>query len=265
MASARITILGCGGSGGVPLATGWWGACDPQNPKNARLRASIAIQTDTQNIIIDTGPDFRTQVLRAGIQRIDAVLYTHAHSDHVNGIDELRYVYFAQKKLMPVYGDLETISELQSRFSHMFVASADGLYESVVTPHVFANEAYGKPYTIGDLTVTPYRQLHGTAGRSVGYRMGNFAYSTDVSGLDDVAFEALSGIDTWLVDCGQFGSDFVVVHPNLDVVKAWNARVGARHVILTHLTPRVDFSAMQAALPAGFEPAYDGMQINISL
>jgi phosphoribosyl 1,2-cyclic phosphate phosphodiesterase len=111
----------------------------------------------------------------------------------------------------------------------------------------------------------PFWQKHGTSGRSLGYRFGNFAYSTDVSGLEDTAFEALQGIDTWLVDCAQFGSDFTVVHANFEMVLAWNQRVKARRVILTHLTPSVDYAACAAAIPNGYEPAYDGMEIEIEI
>jgi len=264
MASGRVTILGCGGSGGVPLVTGYWGACDPANPKNRRMRASIAVEMPDTTIMVDTGPDFHIQTLTYRIKNIGAVLYTHGHSDHVNGIDELRYLKYIQKQNIDIWGDLNTLSELQARFAHMFVASPDGIYEAVVNTHVFNDDDFGRPHLIAGHPVVPYWQKHGTAGRSVGYRFGNFAYSTDVSGLDDAAFEALKGVDTWLVDCAQFGSDFTVVHANFDMVAEWNTIVKARRVILTHMTPRIDYKAMADYLPKGYEPAYDGMVIDIS-
>lgn len=263
MATGKVTILGCGGSGGVPLITGHWGACNPNNPRNRRLRSAIAVQSGDVCLIVDTGPDFREQTLKFGIKKIDAILYTHAHSDHVNGVDELRYLKFVQQSMIKAYGDLGTLMELQSRFSHLFVASADGVYDPVITSVAFDSEHYGRAYDIAGIPTIPFWQQHGKAGHSLGYRFGNFAYSTDVSGLDDAAFEVLKGIDTWLVDCGQFGSEWVQIHPNLDVVKQWNERVGAKHVILTHMTPRVDYDAVVAACPGGFEPAYDGMVITI--
>jgi len=229
------------------------------------MRASIAIKVDDKCIIVDTGPDFRTQSLEFGLKKIDAVLYTHGHSDHVNGIDELRYLKFVQKRMVDAYGDLETLSELQSRFAHLFMTSADGLYEPAITPIAFGDDQYGKPQLIAGLPITPFRQKHGAAGRSLGFRIGDFAYSTDVSGLDDAAFDALKGIKTWIVDCAQYGSDFVLVHPNFEVVKEWNSRVGATHVILTHMTPRVDYAVMASELPKGYEPAYDGMTLEFSL
>lgn len=265
MATGLVKVLGCGASGGVPLATGFWGACDPSNPKNARLRASIAVTVNDKTLVVDTGPDFRQQTIRAGITRIDGVLYTHAHSDHVHGIDDLRYVKFIQKELIEAYGDLDTLNELQSRFAHMFMPSADGLYQQVIAPHAFSDADYGRPQTIAGIQLTPIWQHHGVAGHSVGYRFGNFAYSTDVSKLDDASVKALKGIDTWLVDCAQFGTDYTIVHPNFDVVKAWSEQVGAKRVILTHLTPRLDYEAMRQILPAGFEPAYDGLEIEIQV
>lgn len=262
--TGSVKILGCGGSGGVPLVTGHWGNCDPSNPRNRRMRASIAVQIDDTCLVVDTGPDFRTQSLEFGIKKIDAILYTHAHSDHVNGVDELRYLKFVQKRMIDAYGDMETLSELQSRFAHLFTTSADGLYDPVVTPIAFNNDQYGKPVSIAGVAVTPFRQKHGVAGSSIGYRFGDFAYSTDVSGLDEVAFGALKGVKTWIVDCAQYASDFVLVHPNFDVVQAWNDRVGAERVILTHMTPRVDYSVMASELPLGYEPAYDGLSLEFN-
>ncbi len=259
--TGTITVLGCGGSGGVPLATGFWGACDPANPKNRRMRASIAVRTQNACVVIDTGPDFHAQTLAYGIKNITGIAYTHAHSDHVNGVDELRYIKYVQKHDIDIWGDLDTLSDLQSRFSHLFVASVDGLYDPVLTPHVLTADAFGKPLDIGGITMVPYWQKHGTAGRSVGYRIGDFAYSTDVSGLDDAAFAALAGVETWLLDCAQFASDFTVAHANFDMVRAWNDRVGAKRVILTHLTPRLDYSGVSAQLPAGYELAYDGLEL----
>jgi phosphoribosyl 1,2-cyclic phosphate phosphodiesterase len=263
MACGRVKILGCGSSGGVPLVTGFWGACDPANPKNRRMRASIAVQTDDSCIVVDTGPDFHIQTLTYGISKIDAILYTHAHSDHVNGIDELRYLKFVQKDMVRAYGDMDTLNELQMRFAHMFTASPDGLYQPVITPIAWNESQYGKLQTVGNMHVTPFRQLHGLAGRSVGYRFGNFGYSTDISAPAPGTLEALVGIDTWLVDCAQYGTDYTIVHPNLPQVRLWNETVGARRVILTHLTPRLDYNVLMSELPEGYEVAFDGMEIVI--
>lgn len=263
MARGSVKILGSGSSGGVPLVTGYWGDCDPANPKNRRMRASIAVRTDHACIVVDTGPDFREQTLKFGITNIDAVYYTHAHSDHVNGIDELRYLKFVQKDMVRAYGDLDTLNELQARFTHMFAPSADGLYQAVVTPIAWNDDQYGQRQFAGNIHVTPFRQRHGKAGRSVGYRFGDFAYSTDVSAPAPGMLETLKGIDTWLVDCAQYGTDYTVVHPNLELVREWNETVGARRVILTHLTPRLDYDVLSREMPDGYEVAFDGMEISI--
>ncbi|HEY8963550.1 MAG TPA: MBL fold metallo-hydrolase, partial [Alphaproteobacteria bacterium] len=139
-----------------------------------------------------------------------------------------------------------------------------GLYDPVITPIAFKNDQYNNPVTIAGMTVIPFVQQHGVAGRSLGYRFGDFAYSTDVSGLDDAAFKTLEGVKTWIVDCAQFDTEFVVVHPNFQVVKEWNERVGAERVILTHMTPRVDYDVMRSKVPAGYEPAYDGLVLEFT-
>jgi phosphoribosyl 1,2-cyclic phosphate phosphodiesterase len=131
-----VKILGCGGSGGVPLVTNHWGKCDPNNPKNCRMRASIAVVIDGKTIMVDTGPDFRQQTIDHGIKNIAGVLYTHGHSDHTNGIDELRYVCVLNKTEVPIWADESTMQELQTRFSHIFLSSADGIYQPVVEPYV---------------------------------------------------------------------------------------------------------------------------------
>lgn len=267
--TAKVTILGCGGSGGVPLATNHWGKCDPHNPKNMRMRTSIAVQTDKTSVVIDTGPEFRMQTIRFGIESVDAVLYTHAHSDHVCGMPDLRYVAVKKRVLtgekypVPIYLDDTTLAELKIRYEHLFVHSADGLYEPEVKPYLINRNC--DPVVINDeLIFHPFYQTHGY-GHSMGYRIGDLGYSTDVSKLDASAFDALKGIKTWVVDCGQFGSDFVEVHPNLNLVMQWNEIVRADKIYLTHLTPLADYDTIQKETDDYIEPAYDGLKINIAL
>lgn len=260
----RVTILGCGSAGGVPLVTGFWGECKPDEPKNRRLRASIAVQQGDACLVVDTSPDFRAQVNNNAITKIDAILYTHAHADHVNGIDDLRYLKILQKRMVDAWGDMETFSELHAHFPHMFTASPDGLYDAVIKPTAFGDDQYGRALDIAGISVIPFRQKHGPSGRSLGYRFGDFVYSTDVSAFDEDAFRVLAGVKTWLLDGAQFGRDYTIAHPNFDMIKAWNDRVKAERVILTHLTHRNDYNAMKAALPAGYEPAHDGMVIEFN-
>lgn len=264
---AIMTILGCGGSGGTPLATGHWGKCDPQQPRNRRTRAAVAIRTTRTSVVIDCGPDFREQTLRCGIGNVDAVLFTHPHGDHANGIDDLRYAAIKQRALgnesirIPIYADDYTMNDLQSRFHYMFQESADGLYVPLVEPNLIKDY---ESITIGDILCQSFVQQHGH-GRSLGYRIGDVAYSTDVSGLDDKALDILKGIRVWVVDCGQYGADYTTVHANYTKVMAWNDVIKAEHLYLTHLTPRCDYDVINAETPDYVECAYDGLEIPITL
>jgi len=268
--TAIITILGCGGSGGVPLATGYWGACDPRNIKNCRMRASIAIQTEQDCIVIDTGPEFRQQTLKYNLNRIDTILYTHAHSDHINGIDDIRYVKLRQRletgeeqPVFPIYADKISMTDIKRRYSHLFTYSPDGLYRPEIEDRIIPDDC--TELLINDrLRFKPFVQGHGS-GISLGYRIGDLAYSTDVSSLDDKAFEAIDGIKTWIVDCGQYGFESSTVHPNLERVLEWQNRVRAEKVYLTHLTPRADYNVLLNETDDNIEPCYDGMQITATL
>lgn len=263
MTAAKVTILGCGGSGGVPLAGAFWGKCDPNNPKNRRRRASIAVQTETTTLVVDSGPDFREQTITAGLTNVDAVLYSHAHADHINGMDDLRYLTIIHKRKMPIYADEAALNDMQQRFTHLFVDSADGFYPACVVPQPFRLHT---PMRHGDISFTAFKQLHGSSGHSIGYRFGNFAYSTDCAGLPPESIDILRGVDTWIVDCGQFGSqEFLALHPNLEIVQGWNEQVRAKHVILTHLTPRIDFQSTQDSVPEGFEVASDSLSLDVAI
>jgi len=267
--TGEITILGCGGSGGTPLICGHWATCDPNEPKNTRTRPSIMIRTPQTSVIIDTGADFRAQTLRENITHIDAVVYSHSHADHIHGIDDVRYASIKRRIngeddfIMPIYGTNNTLSYLKKTFEYMFKVSDDGLYIPLVQPHEIEESG---TLTIGDITIQHFGQIHG-AGRSLGFRIGNVAYSTDVSGLEKDAFEKLKGIDTWIVDCGQFGAndEDLTVHPNIGTVLRWNETVGAKHIYLTHLTPRCDYQEINDATPDYVECAYDGLKIKVNV
>lgn len=253
----RVKILGCGASGGVPLITGGWGACDPQNPKNRRRRASIAVEEADTTLLVDTSPDMREQILTAGIQKIDAVLYTHDHADHTHGIDDLRPFLYTQKKPTPLYGDAETINFLKTRFGYAFpiVHNPPEIYRPFVTGHIIDG-----PFSIGDIAVTPFVQGHGYS-TSMGYRFEKVAYSTDVVTLDEAAFKALEGIDTWIVDC--ITMDPRATHSHLPQTLEWIERVGPRRAYLTHMSSLLDYDNLLKLLPKGVEPAYDGLMIEV--
>ena len=255
----RVTVLGCGPSSGVPLVTGNWGDCNPDNPKNFRSRPSIVIEQDGFRVLIDTSPDLRMQLLRNKINTIDAVLYTHDHADHVMGIDDLRGIWRQRGALIDVFGPADVLQSLKNRFGYLFKDVQDpfDLYKPILKPHDMEG-----PFSVGPFDfVVPIEQDHGIC-TSWGFRFGKFAYSTDVVDLNEAAFDALAGIDTWIVDCLRDGAPHPT-HANLDTTLSWVRRLGVRHAILTHMNFQSDYDAMANACPDGVEPAYDGMVIQL--
>lgn len=256
----KLTILGCGNSTGVPAAGNHWGTCDPLEPKNTRSRCCALVQSDTTTIVIDTGPDFRTQMNRANVGHLDAVLYTHAHSDHMNGIDDIRVYVYRQKNKMPVYGSRETLNDLEGYFPYMF----HGGKMSIYPPLLERFEIRDKPFIVGDIPCTPLQMDHESV-TATGYRFGNIAYCVDMLKLDDAAVNALQGIETWIVDAAGYHMTDNKVHANLETIYALNKRIGAKNVILTSLSLGMDYKTLCDELPDGYRPAYDGLGLDICL
>ncbi len=257
----KLIILGCGSSAGVPAIGNWWGECDPSDKRNHRTRPSIALQTDSTLIIVDTGPDFREQMNRENLGVPDAIILTHEHSDHVNGIDELRVLQrLNNKRKFPVYATDETIERLKKRVDYMFKDSENGFYPSVCNPVILE---MGQTTTIGDVTFTPFEQDHGTIS-SLGLRVGNIGYSTDVKRLDEAAYAVLKGVETWIVDGAGYHSDTNPVHANIKEVIEMNGKIGAKQVILTHLPPTMDYKTLLNELPPGIIPATDGLTLDFA-
>ncbi len=258
----KITVLGCGNSTGVPAIGDYWGACDPKEPKNVRTRCSLAVQSEKTTIVIDTGPDFSRQMTREKIPTLDAVLYTHAHGDHINGIDELRIITLRNKKLAPVYGNLATMKDLQERYVYMFKGNNHELYPPLLEANVIDN--FGKAMTVGDITFTPFVQDHGTC-KTVGYRFGDFGYSTDILDLDQTAVKTLEGIKTWIVDGCAYNQTNNAVHASLETVYRLNDQIGAERVYITSLSLGMDYKTVKGELKEGYEPAYDGLKLETSI
>ncbi len=257
----RITILGCGSSSGTPCIDFGWGRCDPANPKNRRLRPSILVEEGETRLLVDTSPDLRQQLLDAGTGQLTAVLYTHAHADHLHGIDDLRAVNRIIGAPLPVYADNPTLAVISNRFEYVMTPlNGDGahFYKPLLLPHELA---VGGSTRIGAITVEAFDQDHGFS-RTLGLRFGAFAYSTDVVDLPEESFRALEGVQLWII--GTMVDRPHPTHCHVDKALDWIARVRPARAILTHLGPDLDYATLAARLPAGVEPAYDGMRIEVA-
>jgi len=261
----RVTLLGTGGSSGVPLiggpdGAGDWGVCDPQEPRNRRTRPSIVIENQKdQRLLVDTSPDLRMQLLACRVRGADAILYTHAHADHVTGLDDVRILNRIAGRPLPAYASESTLAELKTRFGYAFRPwTPPHFYRPVLEGHAISP---GSVVDLLGLNVRVFQQNHGKV-ESLGLRMGRFGYSTDVVALDDTDFAALAGVDTWVVDCFlRYDSHWT--HANLDAVLTWARRVGARRTVLTHMGTDMDWAWMSANLPQGIEAGYDGMVVDV--
>ena len=261
MAELKITVLGCGGSAGVPAAGNYWGACDPNEPKNMRSRCSIAVQSGTTTLIIDTGPEFRQQMNREDIRNLDAVLYTHYHGDHVDGIADLRGFRFRNKALVDIYANQETLDVFKQTIPHL-LESQHAIYPQILQPHIIKTSEYGAKRNVGDISFIPFEQDHQTC-KTLGYRFGNFAYSVDVLKFEEQALSVLKGVETWMVDSTGYHQNDNLVHINLEQIYAYNKIIGAKRVILTSLSLSMDYRTVLKETPDGIEPAYDGMSFTV--
>ena len=252
----RVTILGCGPSGGVPLVGCDCAVCRSDNPKNRRTRPSIAVERGETRLLIDAATDLRQQMLASGLMRFDAVFLTHAHADHTNGTDDLRSVNFQLDRPLDVYGDAVTLDSVRQRFAYAFTRNQPerGWYK----PDLIARVIRG-PVRVGDIEVVPFAQGHGPL-TTLGFRFGDVAYSTDADALSDAAFAALDGVGLWIVDCLRPGPN--PMHSHLERTLEWIERAGPRRAVLTHMNHEFDYDELAAALPDGVEPAYDGMIID---
>lgn len=255
----KVTVLGCGSSLGTPAAGGFWGTCDPTNPKNARSRASIMVQTDKTNLLIDASYDLRYQLNRVELKDIDGLLISHAHSDHVNGIDDVRVLAYHNNKMIDVYSNRETLDEIERRWPYLFKSSSNGIYVQSFERCEVDN--FSK-FRIGDIDIETFEQDHTTC-TSLGFRFGKFAYSVDVANLEKKSLEKLKGIETWIVDASSYNKETVMTHANLKRVKEWVEILKPKMTYITVLTTHMDYDTLCDELPPHIRPAYDGLEIDI--
>lgn len=264
MAIIRATIMGCGASPGVPRIGNDWGACDPHEPKNRRTRCSLLIERinddgERTTVLVDTGPDMRTQLLAADVRHVDAVLYTHSHADHLHGIDDLRAFWLNSKKLIDIYADAPTFVRLEEAFGYCFRSPEGSFYPPILKRHSITA---GEPLTVdgagGQVKVLPFLQVHGDID-SLGFRVGPLAYSCDISDLPDRSAAVLVDLDVWIVDALRYREH--PSHFNVEQSLVWIDRIQPSRAILTHLHSDLDYRRLKGELPPHVEPAYDGLVI----
>lgn len=256
----RLTFLGTGTSFGIPQVGCACAVCRSEDPRDRRTRVGAAVESDGLRLLIDTPPELRLQLLAAGIDRADAVLFTHDHADHTHGIDDVRAISVRRDGALPMYGSAETLEALARRFPYIFDSATKPL-PGTSKPEGFAQALEpGVAARIGHLEVTPVVVPHGRV-RVFAYRIGPLAYVTDAKALPDEAVAPLRGATVLVLN-----ALFRTAHPtHLSIGEAVDAarRVGAARTYLTHLTHETSHAELEASLPAGVFPAYDGLTIEV--
>lgn len=250
----KITILGSGTSTGIPMVGCNCKVCRSEDPKDKRTRTSLLIENNGSYILVDTSTDLRSQALREGIPKIDAVLFTHAHADHIHGIDDLRGFHFNHKKIITCYASIETLADISTKFSYIFTSGSQYGYHQLLE----ACEVE-KSFQLFGLTITPIPLLHGGLA-ATGFRFNDFAYLTDCSAIPDESMKLLENIDTLVIDALRH-----TPHPHHFNIKGAieaSRRIGAKRTFLTHLTHEVSHSE-ESSLPEDFFFAYDGLSLDL--
>ena len=264
--SLTFTILGCGSSMGVPRVALGWGSCDPNEPKNRRRRCSLLVTRanaadQVTRALVDCTPDLREQLLQAQVDWLDGVFITHEHADHTHGIDDLRPLFLHKRRRVDVYLDEPTSRALHARFGYCFMTPPGSEYPPILSERRLTP---GQRVTVdgqgGAIEALPVLQMHGDMP-SLGFRFGKVAYSADIKGLPTDSLAAMAGLDVWIVDALRRPPH--PSHFNLDEALDWIARVKPKRAILTNLHSDMDYAALRASLPAGVEPAYDGMTFEV--
>jgi phosphoribosyl 1,2-cyclic phosphate phosphodiesterase len=254
----RVTFLGTGTSHGVPMIGCECDVCRSDDPRDNRLRSSIYVEGDDgMCLLVDTTTDLRTQALRAGLRRIDAVLYTHSHADHIFGLDELRRFNMITRRAVPVYGARGTLDDLRRTFSYVFAPDAP---RGGGVPQLQLWPLEGR-CCFGSTVVQPVPVLHGS-WPILGFRFGGLAYLTDCNAIPDASMELLQGIDVLVLDALRHKRH--PTHFSLDEAIAVAFRVGARQTYFTHIAHELGYAATCASLPAGMTLAYDGLVVEVS-
>ena len=253
---ASIVVLGSGTSVGVPMIGCRCKVCLSDDPRDKRLRPSVLFKLDRKRILIDTSPDFRYQALRACIDRLDAILYTHAHADHILGLDDIRPFNFMQRDDIPIYGSPETLCVLQSTFRYVFDLRPSESTRPKVTIQAFDN----RPVTVEGIEVEPIPACHGSLN-VYGFRIGDCAYLTDHSEIPPSSMEKLQNLDVLFLEALRHKPH--ATHSTLEESLRTVAILKPRRAFFTHISHDLGHAAVEARLPAGVHLAYDGLEIPI--
>lgn len=253
----RLTFLGTGTSTGVPVIGCWCAVCTSLDPHNRRLRTSALLQVDDLNLLFDAGPDLRQQALAVGLRNLDAVLLTHAHADHVAGLDDLRPLNFAQRGAIPLYGSQPTLAFVRERFSYAFTNDSEGSTRPLLE---LVNIQSGQPFTVSNVVVHPFDIHHGT-WIITGYRIGNLGYVTDASAIPPASLTYLHGLDTLVLNALR--QEPHPTHLSLGQALALIEELRPRRALLVHMTHDMDHEHINATLPEYVQLAYDGQIIEI--
>lgn len=252
----EIVFLGTGSSTGTPVIGCNCPTCTSSDPRNKRTRCSIAVHTDSGGtLLVDTGPDLRLQALRENILRVDGVLYTHTHADHLNGIDDLRNFCFLQKQPIPIFGNDIAIQDIRQRFSYAFSAPGQHWDKPVLTAHVIEDA-----FELAGVKITPIPVMHGKLP-ILGYRINNMAYITDVSDISELSMSLLEGLDVLLLDCLHYRPHPTHIHFEKSIEYALNIK--PKETFFIHMTHQMEFSEASSKLPSNIMLAYDGLRIKL--
>lgn len=265
----RFTLLGCSSSPGVPRINGDWGNCDPNNPRNRRTRASFLIEQigadgGKTTVVVDTGPDFREQMIRAKVEHLDAVVYSHAHADHLHGIDDIRGYFITQRNRIPIYAEPFTMARIEEGFGYCLKTPPGSSYPPIVAPVIV--EDMDKAIVIdgagGPIELLPLVQQHGDI-ISLGLRIGDVAYCCDVSDFPEETIAKLSGLDLLYIDTLQYRPH--PSHLSLEQALGWIERLAPKHAILTHMHTPLDYETVMGETPPHVEPGYDQFVMEFEL
>jgi phosphoribosyl 1,2-cyclic phosphate phosphodiesterase len=252
----RVTFLGTGTSTGVPVPTCTCAVCRSVDPRDHRLRPSVLLEWDGATVLIDTATDLRQQALAHGLARLDAVLYTHAHADHVFGLDDLRMYNWKRGGAIPVYGSESTLAAIRRTFWYVFEEVEAGGGKPAIELH-----PVDRPFPLAGRTIVPVPVLHGRLP-ILGYRCGRFAYLTDVSAIPESSYGLLEDLDVLVLSALRIRPHPTHMHLARSLEEA--ARIGAKRTLFTHIAHEIAHAEVAPGLPAGVELAFDGLRLDVA-